>query len=66
MSQDRWKREENNSETEVADLNQTFLKSNMKAKRYKLASKQDIKTKAFQKEKTTRAIIKQPFIRHQL
>ena len=31
------------------DLKQTFLKSNMKAKRYKPASRQDIKRKAFQK-----------------
>lgn len=43
--------EEDNSETEVTYLNQTFLMSNMKTKPYKSASKQDIRTKAFQKGK---------------
>ena len=64
--------EKDNSVTEVTDLNQIFLKSNMKAKRYKPASRQDIRTKAFQKsifEGTywfIHSIIKQSFTRHQL
>ena len=43
------KEAEDNLVTEVMDLKQTFSKSNMKAKRYKPASRQDIRTKAFQK-----------------
>ena len=43
------KEAEDNLKTEIKDLKQTFLKSNMKAKRYKPASRQDITTKAFQK-----------------
>lgn len=43
------KEAEDNLVTEVMDLKQTFLKSNMKAKRYKPASRQDIRTKSFPK-----------------
>lgn len=50
--------EDGNSETEVTYLNRTFLKSNMKAKRYKPARTQDTRTKAFQNGGTTRVYMK--------
>ena len=66
------KEAEDNLKTEIKDLKQTFLKSNMKAKRYKPASRQDITTKGIFKGIFKdmywfiHSIIRQSFIRYQL